>query len=259
MVIRFPSCAAILLVLMLAFIGCDSGDGSREQFLEAIDKTDSAQSYQMTMNRATYNKEGTLLSLQVYEEKRASNEDYWGRSVLYWYDGNDARDSSYWELIRIGDMIYCRHEENEQWLDCSKPYTILKNGSIGSSVSVMAGNDTNSELQLLRWLMIDEILSGVALDGIECTYYQGIVDMESYMRDRERKYELPVEILENMLKWELTAELWIDGDDYIRQIELEHKFPYRDSDSDDEWHTMSSTIQYSGFSEAISITPPSIE
>jgi hypothetical protein len=207
MIIRYLICAAVLLVLMLALIGCDSGDGSRKQLLEAIDKTDSAQSYQMTVSSSAYDEEGELLLSYDYEEKRASNGDFWSRIVGYGYDSsvgygydsydacdlkifvrpyskdavtNDSGDSRYWELrywelIRIGDMIYCRDEEDGEWLDCSEPRIVNRDGGSSYSWTVIV---EDKGLQYLRWLVVDEILTGIDLDGTECTYYRGTVDME---------------------------------------------------------------------------------
>jgi len=66
--------------------------------------------------------------------------------------------------------------------------------------------------------------------------------------------------LEAMRQWKFGAELWIDGDSYIRQVKADVSSPDVDPNTGVEgWSGKVSTTRYFDFDEVIHIERPDIE
>ena len=135
-------------------------------------------------------------------------------------------------------------------------------GTVACQVSIIT---SDKQLELLNWLVELEKLPDEEIDGVSCSHYRGRLDQDSYVdmlrkRDEEAYEQIPPEYLELMRQYDLFVELWIDGDDYIRQQRSEVRFPEPDSTTGDEkWVSGVSTTRYFDFNEPIHIEPPEIE
>ncbi len=231
----------LIVLLILPIVACDQEAGLRNAVARAITKTSEVQSYRSSGNTTTYTDEGILVSSSSYEEECEAQDRYRLRAVqdsIWW-----------WEYIKVEDKSYCRYEESGQWEDCSEDDTV--------QIDYI---DIEKQLLPFYWLVIDKMLAKENVNGIECSYYRGRVDMEASIKDRESEIGYMTEQLENMLRWEIDAELWIDGDDYIRQIATETRYPVPDFvTGDEDWYTMHSNIRFFDFDKTIIITPPGIE
>jgi hypothetical protein len=72
-------------------------------------------------------------------------------------------------------------------------------------------------------------------------------------------YPVSREGLELMRRQEIDVDLWIDGEDYIRQFRTTSRFPMPDPNTGEEvWGTGASTTRYFDFNEPIVIEPPDL-
>jgi len=122
----------------------------------------------------------------------------------------------------------------------------------------------------LDWLINVERLPDEAVDGVPCSHYRGSVDQNSYVDMLIETYKREggnisdldpsfFEYLNLMRRQEINVDLWIDGEDYIRRVREDTRFPARDSDTGEEtWGTGASTTRYFDFNEPIVIEPPDL-
>jgi len=124
-------------------------------------------------------------------------------------------------------------------------------------------------LDILNWLIDIERLPDEAVDGVTCSHYRGRVDRNSYVDMLIETYWLkggiseldPVVLkgFDRMRRQEIDVDLWIDGEDYIRQFRTDARFPMPDSDTGEEvWGTGVDTVRYFDFNEPIVIEPPDL-
>ena len=172
----------LIVLLILPIVACDQEAGLRNAVARAITKTSEVQSYRSSGNTTTYTDEGILVSSSSYEEECEAQDRYRFRAVqdsIWW-----------WEYIKVEDKSYCRYEESGQWEDCSEDDTV--------QIDYI---DIEKQLLPFYWLVIDKMLAKENVNGIECSYYRGRVDMESSIKDRESELGYMTEQLENILRW----------------------------------------------------------
>ena len=114
-----------------------------------------------------------------------------------------------------------------------------------------------------------EKLPDEAVDGVPCSHYRGNVDRDSYVDALIETYEregviselgpLFLKNLELMRRQEIVVEIWIDGEDYMRQVRTDARIPRPDPDTGEEvWGTGVTIERYFDFNEPIVIEPPDL-
>ena len=114
-----------------------------------------------------------------------------------------------------------------------------------------------------------EKLPDEAVDGVPCSHYRGNVDRDSYVDALIETYEregviselgpLFLKNLELMRRQEIVVEIWIDGEDYMRQVRTDARIPRPDPDTGEEvWGTGVTIEHYFDFNEPIVIEPPDL-
>jgi hypothetical protein len=163
-----------------------------------------------------------------------------------WSSVTVATSGGWLEIIAAGAKGYFRGSNESQWRICEAlPSQALEN-----------------KLELFDCLVELEVLPDEEIDSIGYSHYRGEVDQDSYVEmlresDEEAYEQITPDILEWMLQREIIIELWIDGDDYIRQQRIEARFP--DLNVKENWVSSFSITRYSDFNEPISIEPPELE
>jgi len=281
---KHPIIIGLVVLLMLTVVACDQGASLRDAIARAIAKTSEAHSYRSAGNVTTYTDSVTTVS--SYEWECAAPDRYHSVSTTVVDDAGNVTTTTtvdhgnftcissaptsggWFETIVVGDKGYVRSQREPQWRVCevytpdSQPPPGPTPGTGTCQVSIQT---SDKQLELLNYLVELEKLPDEEIDGVNCSHYRGRVDQDSVVdmlrkRDEEAYGQIPPEYLEMMRRQEIVIELWIDGDDYIRQQRSEFRFPEPDSTTGDEkWVTGFSTTRYFDFNEPISIEPPEIE
>ncbi len=250
----------LVVLLMLTVVACDQGASLRDAIARAIAKTSEVQSYRSAGNVTTYTDGVTTVS--SYELECAAPDRYHSVSTVIVDDAGNVTTTNA-ETIVVGDKGYVRSQREPRWRVCevytpdSQPPPGPTPGTGTCQVSIQT---SDKQLELLNYLVELEKLPDEEISGANCSHYRGRVDQDSYLdmlrkTDEEDYAQIPPEYLELMRQQEIVIELWIDGDDYIRQQRSEFRFPT----SEETWVTGFSTTRYFDFNEPIFIEPPEIE
>ena len=270
--------AIILAILMiLPYLACDQGASLQDAIARAITKTSEAGSYHSAGNSTTYTDN---ITYEGSSEVEYAAPDRWhlletvivdgGENVTTTISSNGGNvtvtaGGGWFETIVVGDKGYVRSQREPRWRICevytpdSQPPPRPTPGTGACQVSIQT---SDKQLELLNYLVELEKLPDEEIDGVNCSHYRGEIDQDSYVdmlreRDKEWYAQIPPENLELMRRREIVVELWIDGDDYIRQQGTEFRSP--DPISQEKWVTGLSTTRYFDFNEPICIEPPEIE
>lgn len=116
------------------------------------------------------------------------------------------------------------------------------------------------DLELLDMLVDLERLPDEKIDGLILSHYRGKVDRDSYFEMMEARAGGPLPEhpdLEVIRQLEIEVEVWIDRDNYLRQIESEWRLP--EPGLGDEGETMQRHhLRFHDFNEPIAIERPSL-
>jgi len=229
---------ALIICLLALSLSCSSTSGEQEEVLAALQKTGEAESYRFSQVTSGY----SYGDIQEYHsETEVASSDYYHSRVV----GN----SSITEFVQAGNESYVRIND-EEWRECTE-------GTCGCTVVMIPDS-----LSFLRYLEVEQMIEKeTTVDGTECRYYRGEVDVDSWATDKEGAstgdaiYETPY--LDEIRHWQVNAQLWIDNNNYIRQIKTDVFYPYTDTITGErEWGSVISVATYSSFNEDILITKP---
>ena len=145
--------------------------------------------------------------------------------------------------------------------------TVTISGTSYSTFDISPPSSLENMLHPLNWLVDLERLQDEEIDGVPCSHYRAKFDSNSYADTMETRAqeeygqttEMISEYSELIRQWEMDIELWVDGDDYIRQLKTEGRFPDNPSASTMQWGSLSNIMRYFDFNEPICIEPPEIE
>ena len=203
-------CAFVLLAI--AASAC-AREGSLQDAVEiAVTKTREAQSWRSAGNMTYADATGVTLELSFESEFAAPDRSH----------SRGIRNGDWHETIVIGDDIYLRSSDEPGWCQSPCEYD-------GRGVAVVPGSFWK-ELEFLDLLVDLERLPDEQVGGLVWSHYRGKLDQDSYWDMLEtgvatesgQPTENPALLQIRML--ETQFELWIDGDDYVRQIESEWRF-----------------------------------
>ncbi len=268
------SVAIVLTVLLiLPFVACDEQASLQDVVDRAIARTSEVQSYRTTSNSTTH--ADGITSVSSYESEYAASDHYHGFATVIVDGGNVTTvtssngatvtvtaTSGWTETIVAGDKGYLRSSNESQWRICEVYNSRLTQPTPGTGTCSISIQTLDNKFELFNYLVELEVLPDEEIDGVNCSHYRGRVDQDSYVdmlrkRQEEEYRQISPDILEWMLQREIVVELWIDGDDYIRQQGTEFRFP--DPNIKEQWVSGFVITQYFDFNEPIYIEPPEIE
>ena len=269
------SVAIVLTVLLiLPFVACDEQASLQDAIARAIARTSEVRSYHSAGNSTTYT---DTITYEGSSEVAYAAPDRWHLSETVIVDGGEnvttttssnggnvtvTAGGGWFETIVVGDKGYLRSSNESQWRICEVYNSRLTQPTPGTGACQVPIQTLENKLELLNYLVELEKLPDEEIGGDNCSHYRGRVDQDSYVdmlrkRQEEEYRQIPPENLELMRRREIVVELWIDGDDYIRQQGTEFRSP--DPISQEKWVTGLSTTRYFDFNEPICIEPPEIE
>ena len=235
---------AVIVLCVTCVVGCGERLKLTEVTNEAITATVEAQSYRATAVE-TYTVDGETTE-STYESEFVAPDRSHNKVVS---------DDDWFEVISIGDKSYLRSSKQPQW--CQTPCQ-YDDGSHADVTSI----SLEKELEPLNWLVDLEELPSEVIDGVACLHYRGGVDQDAYVdmlkETAERKYGQISEHLEEMRRWMMGFELWVEKDIHlIRQLKSELRFGIINPDTREEnLVTRSTTKQFYDFNQPIEIEPP---
>lgn len=264
----------LILLLVVPLAACGQGSSLRDEVTRAIQKTSEVTSYREEANSTLYSQGITYVTSSVLE--CAAPDRYHSVSTTVVDDAGNvtttttvdygnftcissATTSGGWfETIVVGDKGYVRSQREPQWRVCevytpdSQPPPGPTPGTGTCQVSIQT---SDKQLELLNYLIDLERFPDEEIGGLICRHYRGEIDQDAYVDlVRKRNHDIPPENLELLRRREMDIELWVDGDDHIRQYILWGSFP-----GPTAWAVGFSITRYSDFNEPISIEPPEIE
>jgi len=235
---------AVIVLCVTSVVGCGERFELTEVTNKAVMATTEVQSYR-SMAVVTYTVDGGTKE-SAYESEFVAPDRYHEKT---------SSDGNWSEAISIGDESYIRSSEEPQW--CHTPCQY----DDGSQVDV-SSISLEKELEPLNWLVDLEELPGEVIDGVVCLHYRGRVDMDAYidmLKERaEREYGQIPEHSEEMRRWMMDFELWVEKDSYlIWQLQGELRFTIINPDTGEEdLVTESQTLRFYDFNQPIVIEPP---
>jgi len=265
----------ILAILMiLPYLACNQQASLQDVVDRALTQTSQVQSYRSAENSTTYADNITYEG--AYELECAAPDRYHSVETLN-VNGSESVTTTissnggnvtvtagggWFETIVVGDKGYLRSSNESQWRICEVYNSRLTQPTPGTGACQVPIQTLENKLELLNYLVELEKLPDEEIGGVNCSHYRGRVDQDSYVdmlrkRQEEEYRQIPPENLELMLQREIVVELWVDGDDYIRQQGTEFRSP--DPISQEKWVTGLSTTRYFDFNKPICIEPPEIE
>ena len=262
---KHPIIIGLVVLLMLTVVACDQGASLQDAIARAITKTSQASSYRSAGNSTSHT--DSVTDVFSHESEYAAPDRYHSLETSIVGDAGNVTTTTRKTII-FGDTAYLRSlDEPHQRYVCEvytsdmRPTREPRPGT----TCFQSVQTLENKLERFNYLVELEKLPDEEIGGVNCSHYRGSVDQDSYLDMQMKRYpevyaDIPPESLERMRQLELSAEFWIDGDDYIRQHRIEFRFPEPDSSTGDEkWVTGFSTTRYFDFKEPISIEPPEIE
>ena len=234
----------VALVLFTA-VGCNSLDAAKEELLRALQKMSEVESYRHSHIAAVYGSDGIQL---IHSEEEFASPDYWHSKVI--------TDSGERESIKAGNASYIRVDGGD-WQECTEE------GPWSCELTTV-----DNGLDYLHYIELEEVQEkDLIIDGTECMYYRGRVDVDSWVKDfdeappsDEIDSELYEEYQAQISQYEMTVQLWIDRNNYINQLKLDIFFPYDDPETGErKWGSSISISKYSLFNKNILIMEPILE
>ena len=255
----------LILALVLGAIGCDQDASLQDAIARAIAKTSEASSYRSAANYTSY--ESSITSRDSSEGEYSAPDRYHSLETFIVDDAENVTTKTH-ETIIFGDKAYLRSlDEPHQWHVCEVytsdmwPDREPKPGT----TCFLPVQTLERQLERFNYLVELEKLPDEEIGGVNCSHYRGSVDQSAWLDMRIKRcpecYEgIPPESLERMRQLELSAEFWINEDDYIRQHRTEFRLSLLDSNTgDEEWVTGFGVTRYFDIGEPICIEPPEIE
>ena len=264
----------ILAILMiLPYLACDQQASLQDVVDRALTQTSQVQSYRSAGNSTTYT---DTITYEGSSEVAYAAPDRWHLSETVIVDGGEnvttttssngasvtvTAGGGWFETIIVGDKGYVRNSR-EPWQVCKVYNSPLPWPAPSTGTCFVSIQTLENKLELLNYLVELEKLPDEEIGGVNCSHYRGRVDQDSYVdmlrkRQEEEYRQIPPENLELMRRREIVVELWIDGDDYIRQQGTEFRVP--EPLSEGKWVSGFGITQYFDFNEPICIEPPEIE
>lgn len=263
----------LTVLLIMPFTACDQQADLQDAIARAIARTSEVQSYRTTSNSTTH--ADGITQVSSYELEYAA-PDRWhlletvivdgGENVTTTISSNGGNvtvtaGGGWFETIVVGDKGYVRNSR-EPWQVCKVYNSPLPRPAPSTGTCFVSIQTLENKLELLNYLVELEVLPDEEIGGIECSHYRGKIDQDSYVdmlmeRDEEAYGQISPDDLEWMLQREIVVELWIDGDDYIRQQRTEARFP--DPNIKEKWVSSFGITRYFDFNEPILIETPETE
>ena len=133
-----------------------------------------------------------------------------------------------------------------------------------SGICVIVRETLQDTLRPLESMAEIEVLADEEIDGVNTSHYRGDIDQDSYLgasgRRLDRGYGEVAEQPEEISGWRMIAEVWIDRDDYIRQLKTDMSFEQVDPGTGEELTlTQVTTTRLFDFDEPVSVEPPQVE
>jgi hypothetical protein len=263
---------SITLSLLLT-IGCNSLDAATKEVLRSIQKTGELQSYRSSANSLSHmnneisiiHNESEVASPDFFRSKTAIAREYVGNethksvreaedALYYYFHDETAIDPDEMEFIKVGDECYSRAGDGE-WQECMGTTCECKHITFERS------------LGFLHYIEVEQVTEkDKTIDGTECRYYRGTVDVDSWVKEFDESpfdemdtelYQEYQEYLAQLSQSEITAQLWIDDNNYINQLKLDIFYPYDDPETGEKkWGSIISMTTYSAFNEDIQVARP---
>jgi len=151
------------------------------------------------------------------------------------------------EIVKIGDTVYAKDPENQQWMMAADVESYQE--FAGSGIDDFA---TNS-MELINAFAGTSLLSDEQINGVLCYHVKGTVDATK-LEDSSPEFE-------PMGMETLSAELWIGKDDFlVRRMVLEAEADMLSSDTEMPMPGggFSFTYEFSNYNEPIIIEVPQL-
>ena len=268
----------ILAILMiLPYLACDQQASLQDAIARAIARTSEVRSYHSAGNSTTYT---DTITYEGSSEVAYAAPDRWHLSETVIVDGGEnvttttssnggnvtvTAGGGWFETIVVGDKGYLRSSNESQWRICEVYNSRLTQPTPGTGACQVPIQTLENKLELLNYLVELEKLPDEEIGGVNCSHYRGEIDQDSYVdmlreRGKEGYAQILPEYLEMMRRQEIVIELWIDGDDYIRQLKTEGRsLDPNPSTGPEQWVNWFTITRYFDFNEPICIEPPEIE
>jgi len=249
--------------LVMPVIGCSNNSLDLEAELEALRQTcavsEEVQSYRVEISATHTEEEETLegtLEVEFVAPDRHHEKTY----------GDGEREES----IIIGNKVYSRDPDNDQWQEAEMSPNRLK--AEKRSLKNLTPSAENT-FQLLDSLTDLEKLPDEKIDGGDCLHCCGRVDMnrevekqkaelEATLDPSEPGYQERLKFMEWQLKLKINEELWISREDcLVRQRKSETQMPAMQSPTGEIMQGEAKStmlVHYYDINEPIKIEPPKV-
>jgi hypothetical protein len=255
----------MVALLVLAAAACAPEIEPQEAVQKAVDKTSQVQSYRSAGIALTQAGNETLEYLFELEFTTPDR-----------YHGSAQSNGDWSESIIIGSEGYVRSSDQPDWKTCQvsgedgmpsptpQVSTTPAPTPTPSGICVIVRETLQDTLRPLELMEEIEVLADEEIDGVNTSHYRGDVDQESYLGASgsrlDRGYREVPEQREEISGWQMTGEVWIDRDDYIRQLKTDLSFEQVDPGTGEQvTFTQIITTRLFDFNEPVSIEPPEVE
>jgi len=249
--------------LVVPVIGCSNNSLDLEAELEALRQTcavgEEVQSYRVEIS-SIHIEEGKNLEGTLEVEFVAPDR--------YHYRGYGDVEQE--ESIIIGNKVYSRDSENDQWQEVEMSPNMLKAQKLSLKSLTPSAEST---FQLLDSLTDLEKLPEEEINGVDCLHCRGRVDMERKVEKQKAEleatldpsepgYQQRLKFMEWQLKLKINEELWISrGDCLVWQRKSETQMPAMQSPTGEiiQGEAKSTMlVHYYDINEPIKIEPPKV-
>jgi hypothetical protein len=267
----------MVILMVMPVVGCANSSETGlnlEAELEALRQTCAAseevQSYRVEIS-SIHIEEGKNLEGTLEVEFVAPDR--------YHYRGYGDVEQE--ESIIIGNKVYSRDSENDQWQEVEMSPNMLKAQKLSLKSLTPSAEST---FQLLDSLTDLEKLPEEEIDGVDCLHCRGRVDMERKVEKQKAELEATLDpsepgyqerlnFMEWQRKWKINEELWISREDcFVRQRKSETQMPATQSPTGEIMPAMQSPtgeimqgeakltmlMHYYDINEPIKIEPPKV-